>query len=183
VVQPDDDVVALDWPDRVDEARRLDRLGTPHLLLVAADAPTPDVHSCIEDWIRLPALDGDVETRVASLRQRGASHPPVVHVDEHGRLTYRGQDVFLSPLDGQLAGVLARHFREFTPVDELLALWPRAAATAALRVHMSRLRKRLAPIGLTIAARRHCGYSLTELIAPLGSQRRRSSARAADEPT
>ena len=48
------DVAVLQWPAEATEADRLNREGTPHLLLVAEGAAPPVTGSCLEDWLSLP---------------------------------------------------------------------------------------------------------------------------------
>ena len=60
-------VALVPWPA---EATALDALVTaasPRLLLVDADAEPPVVHDELEDWVRVPADDRDVEVRARRL--------------------------------------------------------------------------------------------------------------------
>ncbi|CAN5695371.1 hypothetical protein BH10ACT1_BH10ACT1_35960 [soil metagenome] len=73
--RPPGPVALVDWP--ADEERRhaLALIGEPRLLLVApADAP-PLSWGDLEDWIRLPAPDHDVDARANALTRRSAPHP------------------------------------------------------------------------------------------------------------
>jgi hypothetical protein len=155
-------VVILRWPENADDARQLDHIGVAHLLLVDPDADAPDVTSCVEDWIRLPATDDDVRARIRTLRLRGTRHPTEPTIDVDGRLSYHGRDIFLSPIDHRLVKLLVRNFGELVHENELLAEWPTRGSNDALRVHISRLRKQLEPIGLTITTRRRGGYRMRE---------------------
>jgi DNA-binding response OmpR family regulator len=69
--------------------------------------------------------------------------------------------VFLSPTDERIAHALLRDFDKPIAEDELVqAVWPDDGHPAKLRVHVSRLRKRIAPVGLRITAIRNYGYRL-----------------------
>ncbi|HYR63139.1 MAG TPA: helix-turn-helix domain-containing protein [Actinomycetota bacterium] len=154
------DVVIIRWPEEAASLQRLRTLGRPRLLLVAPDAPAPATVDCTEDWIRLPAEDADVRARIATLAARAGRHGSALEVKGDGRLTFRGRWVNVSGVEEALAGVLSAHFGEL--VDDQTV---EAAASAdglltsnALHVNVSRLRKRLAPLGLVIRRVRNRGY-------------------------
>jgi hypothetical protein len=157
------EVVTLRWPQDADEANRLDRAGVAHLLLVENDQPCPETISCTRDWIRLPASDSDIRARLLTLQGRSERHPPRPVIEEHGRFSYRGRDVYLSPLEYELVALLTQYFERVVSEAELLAVWPASSALNRLRVHMSRLRKQLEPLGLTVVSRRGEGYALRRL--------------------
>src|SRR3954451_16776898 len=60
-------VELLHWPRDEALRRHLAADGTPRLLLVPPGAPTPVVRAADEDWIRLPADERDVATRLRAL--------------------------------------------------------------------------------------------------------------------
>jgi hypothetical protein len=159
----DRDVVVLPWPLLEAERVRLDHAGVPHLLLVEAGIAPPIAESCLEDWLRLPADDVDVRARVVSLSRRAAHHPIVPVVDEHGQLTHRGLAVFLSPLEHRLVVPLIENFGHGVADEELVdGAWPEGGGEQVLRVHVSRLRRRIAPLGLSVVSIRGFGYLLRE---------------------
>ncbi len=68
LVDFDDVPVALvPWPEDDDALDVLAVTGRPRLLLVAAGAEPPEVRDPLEDWIRVPADDRDVEVRARRL--------------------------------------------------------------------------------------------------------------------
>ena len=163
-------VVVLQWPDESAEAQRLEGEGVPHLLLVADGAAPPVTGSCFEDWLSLPATDLEIRTRLVGLAKRAAHHSPRPQVDEVGQCTHRGRSVFLSPIDQRLAQMLVEHFGSVVTERELIAhVWPEGATNQALRVHVSRLRQRVEPIGLNITCARGTGYVITETNRDVGS--------------
>jgi DNA-binding response OmpR family regulator len=152
------DVVVLRWPEQILDVERLERLGVPRLLLVEPGVEAPDGDSCLQDWLRLPADDADVRVRLHALACRAASHALLPTIDTYGQLSYRGRALFLSPLDQRIASELIERFEAVVIVDDLKKAWPEVASTQALRVHISRLRHRIASLGLTITSIRNVGY-------------------------
>ena len=158
------DIVVLRWPAEQKSRERLAAEGRPRLLLVAPESDPPDGRDCLEDWVRLPADDRDVAARLRALEMRAARHQQVPETDERGRLTFNGDWVALSPIEERIVGVLAGRFGEVVSRDELLtAGWPdENPSDAALRVHLTRLRKEIAPLGLEIATVRGFGHVMQE---------------------
>jgi len=158
------DIVVLRWPAEQANRERLANEGRPRLLLVAPETAPPDACDCLEDWIRLPADDRDVAARLRALEVRAARHQQQPETDERGRLTFNGDWVALSPIEERIVALLARHFGEVVSREELLAAgWPdEHPSDAALRVHLTRLRKEIAPLGLEIATVRGFGHVMQE---------------------
>ena len=157
------DVTVLYWPDEADEAERLEREGAPHLLLVDPAATPPTSGSCLQEWLTLPVSEVELQTRLVNLSKRAASHPRRPTVDEFGQLTHRGKSLFLSRIDQLLAQTLIAGFGNIVTDDVLVeTVWPEGATNQALRVHVSRLRQRLQPLGLAIKCARKSGYVMTE---------------------
>jgi hypothetical protein len=154
------DVIVLYWPD---EADKVERVGVPRLLLVEQGVAPPAVTSCLEDWLRLPADDADIRAHLVALADRAARHPAVPALDEFGQLSHRDATVFLSPIDQGLAEVLVANFGHAVATVDLTArAWPQGGRGVALRVHVSRLRRHIEPLGLTIRSIRGYGYVLRD---------------------
>jgi DNA-binding response OmpR family regulator len=157
------DVTVLRWPRDARREVSLARHGSLRLLLVASDAEPPVLDDTRADWIRLPADEQDVAARLLGLVRRNATLVDAPRVDDADRLIYRGQWVGLSPIEARLAESLGRRFRNLVSTTELMTrAWPGEEGTAgpsesALRVHITRLRKRLAPIGLEVRSVRKQG--------------------------
>ena len=156
-------VTLVHWPR--DEALRADLAAArrPRLLLLTADHAPPLVWDELEDWIRLPADDQDVRARVVALEHRAAMHRAPVTVSEDGRLSYRGQTTWLSPTVRLLFQALANRFGSAVPLETLIRqVWPDDPPTSSsIRVHILRLRRRIAPLGLEIRNIQGKGYVLT----------------------
>ncbi|SRR5579871_1180320 len=157
------DVILVKWPDEFERRARLDGEGVPRLLLVDPSAAPPTLGDCLEDWIRMPAPDEDVAARVASLSARGDRHrPSVPAVDADGVLRFGDAWVALPPVEARLTHALTERFGSVVGRSALARVgWPEGAPRRnALDVHMLRLRRRLAAVGLAIRTVRSRGYLL-----------------------
>ena len=66
------EVEMVRWPDESERVERLRSRGVPRLLLLDAEIAPPPPTDCLEDWIRMPAVEGDIAARTAALGQRAA---------------------------------------------------------------------------------------------------------------
>lgn len=157
------------WP--AERARRdeLRRAGRPRVLLiedgVAPPVPSPDD---LEDWIRLPADDTDLQARVEGLqRRRDALVGAAPALDGDGVIRVGDRWVSLPPVEARLTAALLDRFGAVVSRDALaLAGWPAGApGRNALDVHMLRLRRRLSPLALAIRTVRSRGYLLERVRA------------------
>jgi DNA-binding response OmpR family regulator len=157
------DVVLVRWPADESSRSRLRDAGVPRLLLVEESASPPAVHDDLEDWIRVPADEVDLHARVETLdrraRERTASMP---ELDENGVLRLGGGWVPLPPVEARLTSALLDRYGAVVSRDSLgRAGWPDGPpGRNALDVHVLRLRRRLAPLGLAIRTVRSRGYLL-----------------------
>ncbi len=71
------DVVLLRWPEEQVRLERLRASGAPRLLLVGDELAAPEPIDSLEDWIRLPAAEGDLRVRVATLAARAVPRGPL----------------------------------------------------------------------------------------------------------
>jgi two-component system, OmpR family, response regulator len=157
------EVFVLRWPDQAGESDQLASLGVPRLLLLEPGVAPPPETSCLVDWLRLPADDEDVRVRVTALAERAARHPTAPVVDDYGQVSHERRTVFLPPIEQRVAKVLIGNFGHPVLTEELTScVWAQGGSNLALRVHVSRLRHRLAPLGLTITNIRRCGYLMRE---------------------
>jgi DNA-binding response OmpR family regulator len=152
------DVVMLVWPDQAARRSYLERVGIPRLWLVEPGIDPPIGESCLEDWLRLPADDADVRARLASLASRAEHHPSVPTLDTHGRLVHHDVVVHLSPVERELAALLIERFDNAVSNEDLIRSARLEGNESSLRVHVSRLRHRLARLGLSITSIYGYGY-------------------------
>ncbi len=147
------------WPSEQHLRHRLRAGGRPRILLVAEDEPAPITTDPMEDWIRLPADERDLQVRVENLARRSADEPTI---DEDGVLRRGEEWIALPPIEARLIGLfLARVGKVVGREDLLVHGWPEARPSRnVLDVHMVRLRRRLEPLGLQIRTVRKRGYVL-----------------------
>ena len=161
------DVVLVRWPAEAERRDRLRDQGVPRLLLVADGDPPPHAEDCLEDWIRVPADDADVRLRIDGLSARVARHVAdddgaLPDLDPDGVLRYASAWVSLPPVEARLTRALVDRFGAVVGREALArAGWPDGSpGRNALDVHVLRLRRRLATVGLSIKTVRSRGYLL-----------------------
>jgi DNA-binding response OmpR family regulator len=136
------------------------------LILVDEGDSPPVIADAFEDWIRLPATPGDIESRVGVLADRAQSitSGPRPTLDAEGVLAFADRVVPLSPIASSLAAVLIDRFQRVVPRHALAhAAWPDDDPKLnALDVHLVRLRRQVARVGLTVRTVRQRGYLLDE---------------------
>ena len=155
------DVVLVRWPAESERRARLQQAGTPRLLLVDEHESPPTPDDCLEDWIRVPADDGDVRLRLEGLAQRATEHvSDTPDLDGDGVLRFAGTWVSLPPVEARLTRALVDRFGAVVGREALAkAGWPDGApGRNALDVHVLRLRRRLTTVGLSIKTVRSRGY-------------------------
>jgi DNA-binding response OmpR family regulator len=155
------DVVLVRWPVELQHRERVAEEGRPRLLLVEDGAEPPVNDDPFEDWIRVPAAEGDVQARMATLvaRARAAAAP---RLDLDGVLRFGSMWVSLPPVEARLTRAMLDRFGAVVSRESLSrAGWPDGApGRNALDVHVLRLRRRLAPVRLVIRTVRSRGYLL-----------------------
>jgi DNA-binding response OmpR family regulator len=157
------DVKLVRWPAEADQRARLAEGHVPRLLMLDNGSPPPEALDCLEDWIRLPASDADVRARIAGLVLRGRSHLRTVpELDGHGVLRFGSKWASLPPVEARLADALVVRFGAVVGRDTLRrSVWPGSSpGRNVLDVHVLRLRRRVAPLGLAIRTVRSRGYML-----------------------
>ncbi|MCX7620104.1 MAG: winged helix-turn-helix domain-containing protein [Acidimicrobiales bacterium] len=161
------DVSVLRWPADADRRLRLAHIGQPRLLVVDPDATPPASSDCLEDWIRAPASEVDLQARIEGLRRRHRHHRISVRterpaLDTDGVLRFDGRWVSLPPVEARLMRALVARFGAVVSREHLTrAGWPDGSpGRNALDVHVLRLRRRIEPIGLVIKTVRSRGYLL-----------------------
>lgn len=157
------DVVLVRWPREAESRDLLKQSGTPRLLLVDDGHPAPVSGDCLEDWVRVPAPEEEVQARLAGLAARHRAHAgEVPELDCDGVLRFAARWVALPPVEARLTAALVDRFGAVVGRGVLArAGWPQGApGRNALDVHVVRLRRRLSPVGLAIRTVRSRGYLL-----------------------
>ncbi len=158
------DVTLVRWPAELSRRERLADEGLPRLLLVEGGELPPGVVDVVEDWIRVPADEADIRARVATLQARYEALIKGVAplLDDDGVIRVGAAWVSLPPVEARLTTALLERFGMVVS-REMLANsgWPDGApGRNALDVHVLRMRRRLAPLGLVIRTVRSRGYLL-----------------------
>jgi hypothetical protein len=165
-------VELLHWP-RDDELRDvLAGLERPRLLLVPRGAQPPVIRDELEDWLRIPADERDVFLRMSHLATAPRAPNAPERFDEFA--VRIGQiHVQLSPLELRLIAPLLDAGGRVVPRAQLIdAVWPTGTRHArALAGVVARLRRKLLPIGMTIASVRSRGYLLAQQAPRTGATR------------
>jgi DNA-binding response OmpR family regulator len=101
-----------------------------------------------------------MRVRISTVAARAARHAQPPEVKGDGRLAFRGHWVGLTGMEEAVARVLSEHFGEVVdhPTVEAAASAVRRPSPNALRVSISRLRKRIAPLGLVVRRVHNRGY-------------------------
>jgi DNA-binding response OmpR family regulator len=157
------DVVLVRWPAEEPRRLQLSQDGVPRLLLVDQGVPPPRSADDLEDWVRVPADEVDLHARVENLDRRARTRTEVKPVlDSDGVLRVNGTWVSLPPVEARLTSALLGRYGSVVSRDALASSgWPEGApGRNALDVHVLRLRRRIAPLGLTIRTVRSRGYLL-----------------------
>jgi hypothetical protein len=160
----DEPVQLVRWPADAQLLCAARRAGVPRLILVDQDISPPVIADAFEDWIRLPATNDDIHSRLGVLADRAGSVPPVSKptVDENGVLRHEDRVVPLSPIAAALIGPLIDRYQRVVPRAVLAhSAWPSEDPKLnALDVHLVRLRRRVSKVGLTVRTVRQRGYLL-----------------------
>ena len=157
------DVTLVRWPAEQIRRDRLAEEGLPRLLLLEPGEVPPSVTDLLEDWIRVPADDVDLRARVATLQARYESAGAVAPaLDDDGVIRLGTAWVSLPPVEARITNALLERYGAVVSRDVLARSgWPDGApGRNALDVHVLRLRRRLAPLGLVIRTVRSRGYLL-----------------------
>lgn len=181
------EVELLHWPE--EDARRepLRLAGMPRLLLVGDDRDPPLTMDCLEDWMRGTACGPEMRARIESLAVRRRAHAAgspadssfedspdrsLPNIDADGVLRYDGAWAALPPLEARITETLVERFGAVAGREALLrAGWARDTPSRnALDVHVLRLRRRVAPLGLAIRTIRSRGYLMEPVSAVPAAQ-------------
>lgn len=157
------DVAFIRWPDDADRRAALVEERRPRLLLLDPGGRPPEPSDCFEDWVVLPVEESELASRTRALAARVARHQAAEPtVDDAGVLRYGDRLLVLPPVEARLAAALVARFGVVVRRDALAASgWPDGPpGRNALDVHLVRLRRRLAAMGLTLRTVRSRGYLL-----------------------
>jgi DNA-binding response OmpR family regulator len=150
------------WPAEADRLGDYRRQGVARLLVVEAGARPPVCADVVEDWVRTPVSQVDLQTRIATLRARRCQLR-MPQLDPAGVLRMGDRSVTLSPTETELLTELIARFGSMTPtcvLSERLPEQPADSRRNALHLHVMRIRRRIRPLGLHIQTVWRRGYLL-----------------------
>jgi len=160
--------VVLRWPAEEKRRRELADLGVPRLFLVDSDGAPPVCADPLEDWVRLPCDERDIDARMAALSARASTGQASARpeLDGNGRLLRSNRWVPLSPIEEQLCRLMIDEFGAVLSDRRLMAAaWPNGAGTpTGLRLQMTRLRRRIGDLGLEVRSVRGKGYVMQDRV-------------------
>lgn len=156
------ELLVVRWPDEEEQRAAAAAAGIPRLLVVDENQAPPQVADDLEDWVRSPALDVDVEARVRTVMARARAKRRVTPTLQDDVLSFCGRSVALAPLDARLGEVLVSRYGAVVSRQAMFAAgWPgQSPDRNVLDVHLLRLRRRIAPLGLSVKTVRARGYLL-----------------------
>jgi DNA-binding response OmpR family regulator len=148
-------VAVVPWPEDAELLEWLAESATARLVLARGDEPVPWLDDPLQDWVRMPVHLGEAQARLEALARKVADRrrlATVPQLDENGRLFHGGLWVPLSGVTARLAGALVEAFGQVVEDTELLTRgWPEGGGQRdTLRVQLTRLRRRIKPLGLGI---------------------------------
>jgi two-component system, OmpR family, response regulator len=156
-------VALVAWPTEAALREALAARGRPRLLVLAEGVTPPPAPDCLEDWIHVPASEEEMRARIDALAARAESHlPGAPHLDDEGFLRYGSRTVHLPPVEARLVGALVERFGRVVGANTLVrAAWPQGTSSrGTLDVRISRLRRRIGPLGLVLRTVRQRGWML-----------------------
>lgn len=164
-------VEVVRWPGDALRLSELRERRVPRLLVVHdGDGELPVPIDCLEDWVTSEAPEWEVDARRRALTLRADQHSVRPALDDDGLLHHRDAWVPLSPVEQSLAAMMLERFGAVVTRDTLSdRAWPSGVPTRnALDVHVLRLRRRIAPLGLEIRTVRSRGYLMqsAEMLQP-----------------
>jgi two-component system, OmpR family, response regulator len=156
------DIKFLRWPHEEAERPQFLKNRIPVLWIVESNFEPPRCIDPLEDWVRPPLHQRDVDARVASLTQRARSEQvPVITADNV--LHTREFRLPLADSEAVIMTALVENFQRVVPRKQLAECgWGNAAQEHrnALDLRILRLRRRLAPLKLEIVTVWGRGYML-----------------------
>jgi hypothetical protein len=163
---PGSEVALVNWPEDESGRRHLAAARRPRLLLVGPGITPPVVTDELEDWVRYPLDADELTVRAAVLASRARdvpARPANLVIDDEGMVHHGARWAVLAPMERRLlAELLACPAQVVSRAVLHTAGWQdtRPADPRAVDGVIRRLRRRLAPLGVTIHTVAGSGYLL-----------------------
>ncbi|UYM03656.1 winged helix-turn-helix domain-containing protein [Solicola gregarius] len=159
---PGDDIQFLRWPLQYCERDRFLSNRTPVLWVAESNAEAPECIDPLEDWVRPPLKQGDVDARVESLIQR-ARNEQIPAISPDNVLCTHAARLPLADTEAAIMHVLVDNFQRVASRDQLIErAWGEECDDHrnALDLRILRLRRRIKPLKLSIVTVWGRGYLL-----------------------
>jgi hypothetical protein len=159
----DVDIAVVRWPADAAARTQLAAERTPRVLLVAPGMGVPPPVDDLEDWLREPFEPAELLARTDALRRRVSAHRHLPHLDDDGLLHFRGRWVAISDSQVPMVRLLVARFGQLVRTDELTDAYAAAGGTkniSSVRTAITRVRNRVAEVGLALEVARHRGVVL-----------------------
>jgi hypothetical protein len=157
------EVALVHWPRDREERDRLARAMLPRLLLVPDGERPPASGDPMEDWIRLPADERDVATRLRVLSERAERSLDEVAVVDGACLRRGLLTVPLGPSETAFVRLLVdAHGQVVSRSSLVAAIWDGETEPSARALDdvAYRLRRHIAILGLDVVTARGRGFAL-----------------------
>ncbi len=162
------DVEILSWPEQRSRRSALREARLPRLLLVDPSVAPPVCSDPLEDWAQRSASGAEIDARRTALQLLAEGSleempaAPVPELDDDNIVRVGSAWVSVSPLEARLVATMLERPGAVVSRERLSeAGWPGTAADRnSLDVHIMRLRKRLAEIGVVVRTVRSRGYAI-----------------------
>jgi DNA-binding response OmpR family regulator len=154
-------VELIRWPADSERRDRCRNLGVMRLLVLEAGVEAPVCTDILEDWVRAPISQDDLQARINTmLAKASAQHIP--RIDPNGVLQFGSSSVLLSPTETDLVTLLAGSFTQVVSRKELLEILSGTSQPSrnALDLHIMRIRRRIKALGLEVHTAWGRGYIL-----------------------
>lgn len=172
------EVKLIRWPAESERRQHYQARGMLRILVIEGRAVPPISDDVREDWVRAPVTDNDLRVRIATLKAKSHAYR-APSLDANGVLRYCGQVITMSRTETDLLGRLVRDFGRTVPradLSDCLPDRPTRATRNALDLHILRLRKRIAPLGLGIRTVWGRGYLLESIASRERVERQRDAS-------
>ena len=153
------DVVLVRWPAEAEKLERLRIGGEPRLVIVEEGTPPLAIDE-LEDWLRAPVDETELQLRLENLRRRALRYSAMVSVED-GVLYVGNRLVVLPPIQARLAATLLERRPAVVGRDALVRrAWPQGAPPGrnVLDVHIAKLRRLLDGTGVLVHTVHRRGY-------------------------
>lgn len=156
------DVRLVRWPEEATFRDELAELGVPRILILDPRAAPPTPWEEIEDWVRTPVAQAELELRATTVARRADSRERP-WLDADGLLWFRDRWAVVPRGQGPVIQALAASFGRVVRDDEIRLVFDQSANSThaeAVKTSMRRVSDLLGPLGLVLKRVRASGYLL-----------------------